>query len=246
MPFLFLSPSTQDFNPYVTTGNEQYWMNQLADRMEPYLFASGLNVTRNDPNGSAAQSIRASNAGTYDFHLALHSNASPEALAGRQRGVDIYYFPASEEGLRMANILVDDLKPIYPLPERVRALPTVLIGEVRRTKAPSVLAELGYHDNVEDADWLTGNLEEIAAALSEGVTEYFGLPFLTPSEPRTGIVTLSSGTLNLRSLPTTDAAVLAQLPNGATVTILGQFDEWYTVEYDGLHGFASSRYITVF
>ena len=39
MPFLFLSPSTQDFNPYVTTGNEQYWMNQLADRMEPYLFA---------------------------------------------------------------------------------------------------------------------------------------------------------------------------------------------------------------
>ncbi len=245
MPFLFLSPSTQDFNPYVTTGNEQYWMNQLADRMEPYLFASGLNVTRNDPNGSAAQSIRASNAGTYDFHLALHSNASPEALAGRQRGVDIYYFPASEEGLRMANILVDDLKPIYPLPERVRALPTVLIGEVRRTKAPSVLAELGYHDNVEDADWLTGNLEEIAAALSEGVTEYFGLPFLTPSEPWTGIVTLSSGTLNLRSLPTTDAAVLAQLPNGATVTILGQFDEWYTVEYDGLHGFASSRYITV-
>ena len=245
MPFLFLSPSTQDFNPYVTTGNEQYWMNQLADRMEPYLFASGLNVTRNDPNGSAAQSIRASNAGTYDFHLALHSNASPEALAGRQRGVDIYYFPASEEGLRMANILVDDLKPIYPLPERVRALPTVLIGEVRRTKAPSVLAELGYHDNVEDADWLSGNLEEIAAALSEGVTEYFGLPFLTPSEPRTGIVTLSSGTLNLRSLPTTDAAVLAQLPNGATVTILGQFDEWYTVEYDGLHGFASSRYITV-
>lgn len=245
MPFLFLSPSTQDFNPYVTTGNEQYWMNQLADRMEPYLFASGLNVTRNDPNGSAAQSIRASNAGTYDFHLALHSNASPEALAGRQRGVDIYYFPASEEGLRMANILVDNLKPIYPLPERVRALPTVLIGEVRRTKAPSVLAELGYHDNVEDADWLTGNLEEIAAALSEGVTEYFGLPFLTPSEPRTGIVTLSSGTLNLCSLPTTDAAVLAQLPNGATVTILGQFDEWYTVEYDGLHGFASSRYITV-
>lgn len=244
MPFLFLSPSTQDFNPYVTTGNEQYWMNQLADRMEPYLFASGLNVTRNDPNGSAAQSIRASNAGTYDFHLALHSNASPEALAGRQRGVDIYYFPASEEGLRMANILVDNLKTIYPLPERVRALPTVLIGEVRRTKAPSVLAEIGYHDNVEDADWLTGNLEEIAAALSEGVTEYFGLPFLTPSEPRTGIVTLSSGTLNLRSLPTTDAAVLAQLPNGATVTILGQFDEWYTVEYDGLHGFASSRYIT--
>ena len=61
MPFLFLSPSTQDFNPYVTTGNEQYWMNQLADRMEPYLFASGLNVTRNDPNGSAAKNDEGEN-----------------------------------------------------------------------------------------------------------------------------------------------------------------------------------------
>ena len=73
MPFLFLSPSTQDFNPYVTTGNEQYWMNRIADEMEPYLRASGVNFTRNNPAGSAAQSIRDSNAGQYDFHLALHS-----------------------------------------------------------------------------------------------------------------------------------------------------------------------------
>lgn len=245
MPFLFLSPSTQDFNPYITTGNEQYWMNQLADRMEPYLHASGVNVTRNDPDGSAAQSIRQSNAGSYDFHLALHSNASPEALAGRQRGIDIYYFPTSEEGLRMANILVDVLKPIYPLPERVRALPSVLIGEVRRTRAPSVLAELGYHDNPDDANWLTGNLEAVAAALSEGVTEYFGLPFLTPAPARTGIVTLSSGSLNLRALPTTEAQILTQIPNGASVRILGTFDTWYSAEYDGLYGFAASRYLTI-
>ena len=44
MPLLFLSPSTQEFNPYVTTGNEEYWMNQLADRMEPYLLASGVEM----------------------------------------------------------------------------------------------------------------------------------------------------------------------------------------------------------
>ena len=88
MPFLFLSPSTQDFNPYVTTGNEQYWMNRIADEMEPYLRASGVNFTRNNPAGSAAQSIRDSNAGQYDFHLALHSNAMPEASAGTARGVD--------------------------------------------------------------------------------------------------------------------------------------------------------------
>ena len=53
MPFLFLSPSTQYFNPYITTGDERYWMNALADEMTPYLHASGITVTRNDPDGSA-------------------------------------------------------------------------------------------------------------------------------------------------------------------------------------------------
>lgn len=82
MPDLFLSPSTQKANLYVTGRSEQYWMNRLADEMEPYLRASGINVTRNDPNGSAVTSIRQSNRGNHDFHLSLHSNASPEALAG--------------------------------------------------------------------------------------------------------------------------------------------------------------------
>ena len=37
MPFLFLSPSTQAGNPYVTEGNERLWMNRIADAMEPRL-----------------------------------------------------------------------------------------------------------------------------------------------------------------------------------------------------------------
>ena len=243
MPFLFLSPSTQEYNPYIMTGNEEFWMNELADRMTPYLHASGVNVTRNDPEGSAAASIRQSNAGDYDFHLALHSNASPEYLAGQQRGVDIYYYPTSEAGLRMANIIVDNLRPIYPDPERVRALSTTVIGEVRRTTAPSVLAELGYHDNEDDADWLTGNLDTIASALAQSVTEYFGGPFIQPQTPRTGVVTLRSGRLNLRGLPSTDAPVITQIPNGAEIQILGEYDGWYSAEYGGLYGFVSSAFV---
>lgn len=243
MPFLFLSPSTQVYNPYLTSGNEQYWMNLLADRMQPYLSASGVTVTRNDANGSAAQSIRDSNAGRQDFHLALHSNAAPAGSEGRFRGIDLYYYPTSEAGLRMANLLADDLRPIYPLPERVRALPTTAIGEVRRTNAPSVLAELGYHDNREDEAWLTGNLDEIAQALAKAITEYFGLPFLLPQPARSGTVTLQSGVLNLRGAPTTDAPILAQIPNGTQLPVLADYDGWYTVDYDGTFGYVDGRYL---
>lgn len=244
MPFLFLSPSTQEFNPYLAEGNEEYWMNLLASRMEPYLHASGINTTRNDPALGAAGAIRQSNQGSYDFHLALHSNASPAERAGQMRGVDFYYYPSSANSLRMANILVDNIKPIYPLPERVQARPTTAIGEVRRTRAPAVLAELGYHDNPEDEAWLTGNLDAIAQALSLGVTEYFGLPFLVPQEIVPATVTLQDGVLNLRGLPSTDGPVLAQMENGAQVQILAVYNDWSSVFYNGLYGFAESRYLT--
>ena len=49
MPIVFLSPSTQDWNPYVTgSGSEEYWMNLLADTLEPYLtqIPSPLCATR--------------------------------------------------------------------------------------------------------------------------------------------------------------------------------------------------------
>ena len=243
MPFLFLSPSTQDFNPYVTEGNEALWMNRLADRMEPYLRASGVNVTRNDPDGSAALSIRASNAGAQDFHLALHSNAAPEALAGQLRGVDVYYYPGSEAGLRMASILVDNFRSVYPDPERVQARTSTRIGELRQTRAPSVLCEIGYHDNAEDADWLTGNLDAVAAAVSLGVTEYFGIPFLEPAEAVQKTVQTQSGPLNMRSLPMIDAPVLRRVPRDSTVRVWGSSGGWDSVEYDGLIGYAASRFL---
>ena len=61
--------------------NEEEYMNMIADRMEAYLRASGIDYVRNDPERGAAGAIADSNAGNYDVHLALHSNAAPERLA---------------------------------------------------------------------------------------------------------------------------------------------------------------------
>lgn len=78
MPNLFLSPSVQEYNPYINgLGSEEYYMNLVADAMEPYLISCGISFTRNDPDDTLQQAIALSNAGNYDFHLALHSNAAP-------------------------------------------------------------------------------------------------------------------------------------------------------------------------
>lgn len=245
MPSIFLSPSTQEGNMYVTGNSEEYWMNRLADAMEPYLTASGIQYSRNSPTGSASQSIRQSNSGNYDLHLALHSNGAPESIYGQVQGSDVYYYPSSPEGQRAANLIADALKTIYPNPNKVRALGTTSIGEVRQTKAPSVFIELAYHDNVDDANWITSNLDLIARTIVLALTEYFDIPFREPSNefPKKGTVTLTSGTLNLRERPSLDAAIIGSIPNGAGITLLGDAGDWYQVAYNNQTGYVSKVYV---
>ena len=201
MPIVFLSPSTQDWNPYVTgSGSEEYWMNQIADAMEPYLRSNGIRFRRNDPDTSAAAAIREANSGYYDF---------------------------------------------YPLPDQVTTHPTTALGEVSRSRFPAVLVEIGYHDNYSDALWLESHVEDVARQLVKALTEYFGLPFIPPMDPKRGTVRLSYGTLNLRSTPSPAGTVIANLPNGAEVTVYGEWNGWYVVQYGDQVGYAAAAYIDV-
>lgn len=243
MPRIYLSPSTQEGNMYVIGGSEEYYMNLIADAMIPYLLSSGIQYTRNSPGMSASQAIAQSNSGNYDLHLALHSNAAPEGQYGTYTGVDVYYSPISIRGRRAADIFVRNLKSIYPNPSKVRAITTTTIGEVTQTRAPAVFLELGYHDNVGDANWVADNIERIARNLVLSLTEYFGIPFVEPMTPRMGTVSLSSGTLNLRSRPSRTSRVITSIPNGAVVTVVGQWQDWYVVNYRGLVGYVASRYV---
>lgn len=94
MPKIYLSPSTQEYNPYVTgNGSEEYFMNLVADAMEPYLLANGIQFSRNTPDMTAASSIRQANRGDYDFYLALHSNASGPGSGGRTGGSSPFITP---------------------------------------------------------------------------------------------------------------------------------------------------------
>lgn len=245
MPKIYLSPSTQEYNPYVTgAGSEESFMNLLADAMEPILLLNGIQFSRNTPDMTAASSIRQANAGQYDFYLALHSNASGPGAEGRSRGILAFYYPTSANGRRAADIFVQGLKEIYPLPDKVYAMATTTLGEVRQPYMPSVLLELGYHDNTADALWVENNIQAIAENLVQSLTTYFGLPFVTPLTPWQGTVrTPQGGSLNLRAAPGTRADVVALLPDGAKVTVYGRYQEWYTVGYNGKLGYAYADFI---
>lgn len=180
MPKVYLSPSLQEFNPYVDGGNEEYYMNLIADAMEPYLAASGIEFDRNRPDMTLSQAIADSNNSNSELHLAIHSNAAPANAAGRYTGADIYYYPTSTGGKRFAQLIQNNYKNIYPEPSNVDIIPTTSLAEVRRTRVPSALVEVAYHDNVGDAQWIRDNINNIARNLSQSVAQYFNVPFVEP------------------------------------------------------------------
>lgn len=243
MPSVFLSPSTQEWNPYVNGGNEEQYMNLICDQVIPYLFSSGIDNTRNDPNGTAGDAIRLANAGNYGLYVAIHSNAAPENLTGTQRGSDVYYYRYGVNSRRAAQLFQNNLRQIYPLPNKVRLMPTTSLGEVAQSKAPAVLLELAFHDNPEDAAWIVQSIPQIAWAIALSIAQYFGLPLAAPQQPQQGRVAMQYGTLNLRAAPSLSARILTSMPNGAVLTVLGTLEDWYVVRYGSMTGYAASRFV---
>lgn len=178
MPSVFLSPSLQEWNPYVNGGSEEYYMNLIADAIEPYLTASGISYARNSPSQTLAEAIARSNAGSYDLHLAIHSNAAGSANSGQVRGTDVYYYPSSAKGKRAAEIIAENYRDIYPLPDRVKTVSSSSLAELRRTKAPAVLIETAYHDNLADAEWIQENIGAIGRNLAQSIAWILGVPFV--------------------------------------------------------------------
>ena len=59
-----------------------------------------------------------------------------------------------------------------------------------------------------------------------------------------GYVDISSGALNVRSQPSTDAEIVGQLERGTTVYVIDQYNGWSKIDTDlGLRGYVSSDYI---
>ena len=66
MPIIYLSPSLQPYNEYVNGGNEQEYMNKIADAMVPYLRANGIRYTRNRPGETTLGAVSYTHLGLPD------------------------------------------------------------------------------------------------------------------------------------------------------------------------------------
>jgi len=66
-----------------------------------------------------------------------------------------------------------------------------------------------------------------------------------PFSAQLGTVTTASGNLNLRSAPNTTSAVIASMPRNSTIIVKGSDGAFYSVNFDGVNGFASKSFVTL-
>lgn len=243
MPSVYLSPSTQEFNRSLSGRSEEYYANLIVDAMIPYLRTNSISYGRNSRNMTALTSAQQANSGNYDFYLAIHSNASGENTPVQSSGAEIYYYPASREGRRAANIFANNYRSIYPSPENIRIIPSSTLIELNKTRMPAILFEVAYHDNYRDFSWLTNNINNIARNLSMSVAEYFSVPFIAPGMFATGTVSTQSGNLNVRSGPSINSDIIGALKNGDKVRISEYENGWLKIRYGNSNGYVNSRFI---
>ena len=66
------------------------------------------------------------------------------------------------------------------------------------------------------------------------------------ADSKAGVVTTASGKLNVRSGPSSSAAVAASLNKGSYVTLISKSGDWWKVEYaKGKYGYCHAGFITV-
>jgi N-acetylmuramoyl-L-alanine amidase len=176
---VYLSPSTQERNVGVSGyGTEEKRMNEIADIIKKVLQKHRLKVYRNNPRWDLRRVVEDSNLKKPDLHLAIHSNA------GGGSGCEIFVYSAGSKGEKVAKVIYQEIEQITPTKDRgIKYNPALY--ELKKTNAPAVLVEIGFHDNERDAVWIIDNIEKIGTTIASGIIKYFEINYPLPAATTT-------------------------------------------------------------
>lgn len=168
----YISPSTQEHNKTALGDTEENIMHKITDELVPLLKNTGIEVLRGQKSDTLTQMVRQSNLFNANFHVAIHSNAHD----GKSRGCEIFHYPNSVKGMRLANAIYKYMEPLTPTADR-KVKPSNLYYELKETHAPAVIVEVDFHDNYEGAKWIDENIFPIAEAIAKGICDYCGMSY---------------------------------------------------------------------
>lgn len=107
--------------------------------------------------------------------VSLHYNSSPSQ---EPRGVNVYHYPKSHEGRRLAGFVYDEIlgylnKHVSDFENTHGGVRKSDFYVLRNTKMPAILVEGGFLSNPKDLDYILKFSPAIAGGIATGLCKYF-------------------------------------------------------------------------
>lgn len=139
----------------------------VADLVEHYLVAAGVEVIGNLQDDSLYAITNAANASSADIFVSIHCNAFNGSACGTETCVYTGSAVGNKLGACIQQQIVDSLGTV-DRGLKVRKDLWVL----KSTDMPAVLVELAFIDHEGDAALLRDRQDDFARAIARGVTDY--------------------------------------------------------------------------
>ena len=130
---------------------------QLYDQGHEYIFTRTGDI-RTDDLGYRAELANANGA---DVLISLHANSAENPAA---HGTEVYHYPGSTRGRRLASLLQARL--VAELGTADRGVKEANFQVLRETVCPAALVEVAFISNAADRHLLTGYAGQLAAAVA--------------------------------------------------------------------------------
>ena len=195
---IYFSPSDQTGNRYATGNtNEAVECRKIAlaavKAAERCGFEAKTNTT-DDSDDAMVNRVNESNAWGADLHVPIHTNA----FNGQVKGTRMFCYAFGGDGHEACQSIMGALAPITP-GESDSITEWSGLYEVRAAYAPTAYIEVAFHDNVEEADFIISNTEEIAEAIVRGICNYFGVKYVAPAPKNDVLYRVQVGAFSVRS-----------------------------------------------
>lgn len=140
---------------------------EIADLVEHYLVAAGVDVVGNVQSDSLGEIVTKANDSDADIFISIHCNA----FNGSAKGTETCIYPDSTVGKKLGTCIQKQI---------VESLDTVDRGlkdrsglyVLKHTDMPAVLVETAFIDNYDDGVKLRDRTDEFARAIARGVTDF--------------------------------------------------------------------------
>lgn len=139
----------------------------IARHVEGYLLAVGYDAKvfqLGGVDGDLEQICNESNAWGSDIFVSIHCNA------GGGTGTETYHFYGSSAGRKLATAIHHQI--VKSLPTVSRGVKQAGFAVLAMTDCPAALVETAFIDNAYDANLLRDRLDDFAAAIARGITDF--------------------------------------------------------------------------